>query len=390
MSWIEFSGIVVAIVIYGTLLAMRSRFRDEKTSFVPAGAHRLPSVAVLVPVTGGSADMEECLGSIVCQDYPAYEVVFITRGMEDEAVPVIGRVIDRSAGPGVVRHVISPPARTCGQKNQNLLSGIETLGPDVEVLVFFDGSHVAPPHYLGAIVGPIAKGEAEIATSYHHILPQDGKISSLGRAITVLCLYVLQGIPRISQPWGGSTAISRGLFERLEVAEVWAQNVVDDVSLALLLKESGTVIATVPAAAVSTRPGENSFSDWQSWLVRQLLYLKFCFPGSWAAGGLVLYLLTGLILIEFFRVVKMGAGEDSFGRGLGALLFLMLLSGIGLALRKMHPKPGSPLRWLAAFYANIFMAGWCHVRTLFAREIRWRGIVYRVGPGGKVSGIRRE
>jgi hypothetical protein len=33
------------------------------------------------------------------------------------------------------------------------------------------------------------------------------------------------------------------------------------------------------------------------------------------------------------------------------------------------------------------MASWCHWRTVFTMEMRWRGIVYRVGWRGRVVEI---
>ena len=72
---------------------------------------------------------------------------------------------------------------------------------------------------------------------------------------------------------------------------------------------------------------------------------------------------------------------------LAAALFLAGLTGLCLALRSCHPHPGPWGKWLAAYFAAMGMASWCHLQTLGTMEMRWRGIVYRVGWRGRVVEI---
>ena len=80
-----------------------------------------PPVALIVPVTGGASGLQAQLASLLTQDYPDYQVIFVTHSPADPATPIILDLIRRHPG---ARHVISGRAATCGQKNHNLLAGL--------------------------------------------------------------------------------------------------------------------------------------------------------------------------------------------------------------------------------------------------------------------------
>lgn len=391
MESIELSAVAAAfLVLCGALVAARLQIAGERDKYRPGARGKLPRVAVIVPVTGAAPGMRECLDTIASQDYPDYQVFFVTESAEDAAVPsVLDTIAAARSGPAC-RHVVSGQTRTCGQKNHNILAGIAEAGPDREVFVFCDSSHLAPPDYLELLVQPIASGHTSVATSYHQALPEDMRFATYGRAMSVLLLYILQEIPPLRQPWGGSTAITRKAFEELHVAEVWATNVVDDVSLAMVLKKSAVPVACVPGAMLSTPVRGETVSGWIDWFTRQWLYLKFCFRGSWIAAGAALFAISTLTLWEAARVVLTAAGYLPLETLLPALFFLFAMAVASNMATRLHPRPARKCRWLAALYANIFLAAWCHLRTLFTDELRWRGKTYVVGPHGRIVHIRHQ
>ena len=85
-----------------------------------------PRLAVLVPVTGAAAGLAGRLEALLSQDYPSYQVVFTTRDALDPATSVILSLITRHSR---ARHVVAGPARSCGQKNHNLLAAAEIGRP---------------------------------------------------------------------------------------------------------------------------------------------------------------------------------------------------------------------------------------------------------------------
>ena len=344
-----------------------------------------PAAALLVPVAGTAADLIDNLRSLLSQDYPDYQVIFITRDQEDPATPVIAALIREYPR---ARLILSGPAASCGQKNHNLLAGIKAAGQTPEILVFCDATRLAPADWLQGLVLPIVQGKDEVVSGYFHVLPDDRGLAGWGRAITVLFLYLTKSIPLLNQPWGGATAITRRLFEDLQVARLWATNVVDDVSLAARLQEKRLRVGLAPGESLVTPLSGDTLKSWEDWLTRQWLYLKFCLPGSWLVAGFLCYLLGGLVLFSGMLLLGALLGVYSIFAWPGAV-FLAAFTGLGFLLRTIHPRPPSLPAWLPAFYAAIFMAAWCHLRTWPLGELHWRGITYRVGLKGRVLGINK-
>ena len=270
-----------------------------------------PRVAVLVPVTGAAAGLATRLRRLLSQDYPDYQVVFTTRDAADPATAVI-----RSLLPSFPRsrHVLAGPARGCGQKNQNLLAAVKLVGRAPEILVFCDSNQEASPNWLKALVAPIVRGEAQVSCGFHHVIAAEPGIAALGRAITVLALYLTKSFRRLNQPWGGATAIPRSLFENLDVARLWAENIVDDVSLAARLVRAGIPVVLSPGASLSTLLHHETAAGWQDWLVRQWLYLKFCLPATWLAAGVLVHLLLGLVVLAGVRLLLLPLGAVARAR----------------------------------------------------------------------------
>ena len=355
-----------------------------------------PHVSVLVPVKGIPSGMRRCLEAIVRQDYPCYEVLFITESTHDPAVSVIEEVLaginseEKLSGLVHTGHVISKLATRCGQKNQNLLAALPKIASESEVLVFCDSAHLPRTDWLRHLVAPIAHGEAIAATGYHHGIPEVHTAANMGKAITILALYMLQEIEPITQPWGGNTAIRRDAFERLGIARVWSENVVDDVSLALALEKAGLKATPVPAACMQTPLSKENFASWRSWFERQWLYLKFIYPGTWLSVGLILYCLSFMTALSPLLVVLGVFGIIGLENAVLALFYLCALVWLGLRARRVHPAPGAFWTWMQSFFTVLFMAGLTHAGTIPARELQWRDTVYTVGLHGKVISLKRK
>lgn len=350
-----------------------------------------PKVGLVVPVKDASPGMQACLESLLRQDYPDYEVVFAMQDDQDPALAVVhaaqAAVGDR--GP-TVRTAFAGQARQCGQKNWNQLAGIAALDPGCSILAFCDSTHVAPPHWLRELVRPIALGESVASTAYHHVFPRKRNLASLGRTISVLTLYMMQEIPGITQPWGGSMAISRTTFDQLDVATIWGRTVVDDVSLALKLERAGHKALAVPSARMDTDLPAETMRGWRLWLQRQWLYLKFLFPGSWIAVGLLLYLTLGLLFFDIATLLLAPVGLLPASLLLPAGLHLGGCVVLALYSRRAHPTPGNVIPWLVGYLVTISMAAVSHAMTLPAKKISWRGISYQVGREGTVERIERS
>lgn len=346
-----------------------------------------PRLALIVPVAGSPPGLAERLEALLHQDYPDYQVIFATRDRDDPATGIIASLI---WGKARARLVVAGPAQDCGQKNYNLLAGVRLAGEAPEILAFCDSNQKVPLDFLRRLAAPVARGEKAVTSGYHHIIPGDDRFATWGRAVTVLTLYLTKAVPWLNQPWGGATAIRRDLFNALRVDKLWAETVVDDVSLAARLIQARIPVGISYGADLATPVTGETFASWQSWLFRQWIYLKFYLPGSWLAAGALMYLLAGLTLASVIRLLLAPWGWVTPGTVLISAAFLTGLSALALAMRRQHPHPCSRFLWVAAFFLSLGLATWVHFKTCLTQKIAWRGLVYQVDWRGRVTSIRQD
>jgi ceramide glucosyltransferase len=343
-----------------------------------------PKAALIVPLTGNSPEMPASLESLLRQDYPDYETLFVTRDPEDPATTLVRQLLSRYAK---VRHIVSGPATGCSQKNHNILAALGALDDAVEILVFCDSTHEAPPHFLRELIRPLATGLALITSGFHRIRPGDARVATLGRLQTVLTLHLLHGFAAIALPWGGATAMLRSVFRDSGAGRVLGGNVLDDFPLGIHLRRHGIPTVPVATAILETSLSGQTFQDWDAWLTRQLLYLKYCLPFTWLASTLVGWVLVGPILLGALAALGGMAGQVPPNLALTGLGFLVALTAMAAWCRALVPQKVPLGPWLLAFYANIFMACRCYLKTWRTDTIAWRGISYRVTWGGRVREI---
>jgi hypothetical protein len=373
------------------LLYSRGHVRRSFPGVVPEGSAPAPDswpacprVALIIPLTGNSPEMEAALTSLLTQPYPNYETVLVTRDLDDPATPLVRALLARHPHS---RHIVSGQATGCSQKNRNILAGVNALDDTVEILVFCDSTHQARPNFLPDLIHPLVTGAAVLASGFHRIVAGDARVPTLGQLQTVLTLHLLHGFAFIALPWGGATALLRSAFHAYGIAGVLGQNVLDDFPLGQRLLRFGIQAVPVATAILDTHLAGQTLAGWKTWLTRQLLYLKYCLPCVWLASALVVWVLAGPILMAVLAGLGGMVGLVDPPLALISLGFLLTLTGIGAWCRTLVPHPAPLGSWLLAFYANIFMACWCYIQTWRTHAIAWHGISYRVAWGGRVKKI---
>jgi ceramide glucosyltransferase len=378
------------LLLFSVLLHSRAHVRqsfpgnNSQTSTGTWTWPTYPRVALIVPLTGNSPEMPAALESLLNQPYPNYETLMVTRDPEDTATPLVQEILSRHSR---VRHIVSGPANGCSQKNHNILAGVEALDNTVEILVFCDSTHQAPPNFLRDLIHPLATGQAAMTTGFHRIIPGDLRIPTLGMLQTVLVIHLLHGFHTVVMPWGGATAILRDSFKEYGVAGALRENVLDDFPLGQRLLRFGIRTTPVSTAVLHTDLAGQTRRGWETWLTRQLLYLKYCLPVTWVATSLLAAVLVVPIICAALASLGAILGLVAPPLALVNLGFLLALTALGAWCRTLVPSPVPLGPWLLAFYANIFMAFWCYIKTWLTGIIAWRGISYRVTWGGRVKEI---
>lgn len=341
-------------------------------------------VRMVVPVTGSAPDLEMTLRSLLGQTHPDHEVVMVTRDDEDPATPVVRRLC---RGFAHARHVLAGRTVKCGQKNHNLIRGLEAAGARPEVLVFCDANHHAPPHFLESLVRPIEERRAVLVGGFHRVLAEDGALGTLGMLISVMAIHMLHAVPFITQPWGGAMAVSREAFETLGIRRIWAETVVDDYALGIRFLQAGIRSRPVAEACLLTRLSGWSVGRWVTWLQRQLMYFKVFQPVLWISAAPVAVIL--IFPLSFSAGALLGAVTGWAGPevALPAAVFLLAFLGLAFLIRRLVPEEIPRPLWAAAFVLMHFITAWCYGSTWLNRRMVWRGIAYDVGWGGKVKKV---
>jgi hypothetical protein len=331
--------------------------------------------------------MDAALRSLLEQDYPNYEVVFVTAETEDPAAPHLEALAEEFSH---ARHVTAGRATHCGQKNHNILCGVAALGKDADIYAFCDSTHSARRDFLRELTRPVAAGETAFSTGYHAVDALDDQPVTLGYQITVTFMRLLQAASVFTQPWGGAMSMSRQAFERYGVEELWASNVVDDCSLAGLLAARRGHMRLCPAALLLTPAASHDREHWVAWFDRQILFLKFCTPAMWRLAGLGLLLLfaptlCSLALLVFWPIAC--APAWTVPAAAAHMLFLLYFA---LVLRDFSPRRAPAPAWLRAYALTYWLLGWTYARSIACRRLRWHDTTYHVGAGGRVISLDNQ
>ena len=246
------------IVIWLGVLSLRSGFnfaayvRREIARPIPDFA---PFASVIAPCRGLEQGFSENLIALFQQDYPAYEIIFVTDRSEDPSLRVIAEVMTASRD---VNHVsasvvIAGPASDSGQKVRNLREAVSKTDERSEVIVFVDTDARPHPGWLASLVAPLKDKHIGAATGYRWFVPVAGGLATHLRSVWNASIASALGASGDKNfCWGGSTAIRKATFEKLEVAERWCGSVSDDFTMTRVLQQAGLPIQFVPACLVAS------------------------------------------------------------------------------------------------------------------------------------------
>ena len=356
--------IVLGVILFlQSLLALAAALRFSRYSLRearPRASRYQPKSVIIVPCKGLEHDFEENIRALFGQEYRDYEIIFTTESESDPAHGVLSRLIkNHSRRPAWL--VIAGEAKNRGQKVHNLLAAIDMLNSidrRAEVIVFADSDARVSKNWLSELVAPLGDKRIGATTGFRWYLPVNGGLNSLLLSVWNSSALSLLG-ERSSFAWGGSTAIRRETFDRLNIKQRWQGALSDDYALSGAIHEAGQRIKFVSHCLVASH-ADASFSELLEFSTRQMRITRVYAPRLWqiAAVSHCLYNLTfwgGLIWL----IATAFAGKLSF-------LPAALLTGIFLL--------GATTGWTRAVVA---------AQLLFANRARiqkhWWGYVL-LGP----------
>jgi len=355
-----------------------------------------PFVSVIVPTRGLDQGLHENLTALFQQEYPNYEIIFVTDEKSDPSVSVIEEV-KRSVASATrrlhkkkisTRVVIAGAAVYSGQKVHNLRVAVGQIDSRSEVLVFVDADARPQVHWVTSLVAPLHDQLMGAATGYRWFIPLHGGLAS--HLCSVWNASIASALGESDDKnfcWGGATAIRRDTFERLNIRKRWRGTVSDDFALTNALKEAHMPIHFVPACLTASLE-DCTFRELVEFTTRQLKITRVYAPHLWKAAliGSLLFVLV------FFGGIVLVSARALLGRSfwlpllllcvifvLGALKAYVRLRAVQLPLAKYSRElsrtlPAHLLLWPITSALLLYNG----IAAMFSRRIEWRGIRYEL------------
>jgi ceramide glucosyltransferase len=349
-----------------------------------------PYASIIAPCRGLDQGLASNLEALFRQDYPAYEIIFVTGSRDDPALAVVENVRREFSSEIHIasRVVIAGEAVDCGQKVHNLRAAVGVADAKSEIFVFVDSDARPRPLWLRSLVEPLADERMGAATGYRWFLPERGNFASRLRAVWNASIASALG-ERAEKNfcWGGSTSIRRVTFERSGVLEEWRGALSDDFAMMRALQRARLPIHFVPDCLTVTHEDCSSL-ELLEFTTRQLKITRVYAPHFW----LVVLFSNLLFVLIFFGGLGLIITRALLGLSFALpLVFIIALYALG-SLKAY-------LRWRAVSiplaqyktklrrdaFAHLFLWPLASVLYLYnalaallSRRIRWRGITYEL------------
>ena len=379
--------ILAALLIYFSYKSFRggidylNYFKREIAKPLP---ETTPFVTIFAPCRGVDQGMLENLDALLSQDYPEYEVVFIVDEESDEATKLIEAAWREARRQ--VKLVVAPKATDSSQKVTNLREGVEYADENSEIFVFVDSDARPSREWLRSLVAPLADHKIGAATGYRWFISRRETIASELRNMWNASIASALGANRASNfCWGGSTAIRRETFDRLDIRERWRGTVSDDFTLTHAIQDAGLEIYFVPRALTASVE-DCGVRELFEFATRQMKITRVYAPKYWTLSFLGAGLFT-IVMLTSFAIMIFSRKND--WPVVAAMLTILLVTVFSIgkswyrmqAVRLVLPQHAAKLRrqmlpqlTLWAVTPPLFLYN-C-IAASMSRSIDWRGTNY--------------
>jgi cellulose synthase/poly-beta-1,6-N-acetylglucosamine synthase-like glycosyltransferase len=363
-----------------------------------------PFASIIAPCKGLDEGLGENLAALLEQDYPEYEVIFVVDDENDPAVAVIEGLMNRrdaetrrnkgsdSVSPRLcgekARVAIAPKTIDSSQKVENLREAVLRVSNESAVLVFVDSDARPTKDWLRRLIAPLADENIGSTTGYRwFISPRPNFASEMRSAWNASIASALGPNRKGNFCWGGSTAIRRETFDKLNIRDKWQGVLSDDFALTKAVKVAGLDIHFVPHALIASVES-CTFREMLEFTTRQMKITRVYAPHLWKLSLFGSSLFTVVMLAAF--AIAIFSKQNDF-RVIAAIVTIILVSFFSIGKSWLRLNAASlvlnqyshDLRkqflpqntfWLLTpplFFYNSLAA-------LFSRRMTWRGLRYEL------------
>jgi ceramide glucosyltransferase len=348
--------------------------------------HFTPKAAIISPCKGAESSLEDNLRALFEQDYPDYEIVFVIASNDDAARPIIERLIAQHLRPKA-RLVIAQANEGRSEKVNKLLAALDHTSFDSEAFVFVDSDARTHTAWLRALISELRDSRVGAATGYRWHIPERGGFWSALLSAWNGSVATTLGDHARNFAWGGSTAMLKATFERIDVRSRWQQALSDDYALTRAVRQAGLSIKFAPRCLLPSRE-DASFRQLLEFTTRQVTITRVYRPSVWWTG-LISHLLFNSIFFGGLALLLVGVIRGADARlpvAMLAAIYLLgtikgaLRLGAARAILQADSREITGLWWMFCLLwplvSILFLYNF--VKSATTRRIEWRGIVYEM------------
>lgn len=386
LTWFFLPFVVVSYLCACLLVFLAIRYRARlRTTAIDSNPGYSPKAAVIVPCKGLDLSFENNVLVLLEQDYPDYEVIFVTADRDDPAYSCLEQLVVRF--PDRARLTTAGVASQRSQKVHNQLAALQIADRSSEVYVFVDSDGRPDARFLKHLIAPLLDPQVGATTGYRWFVPIHRRLLEILVALWGAIVASVQADPQFTQLWGGAMAIRRQLFETLNVTQVWSRASTDDDALTRILLREGVPIVFVPRCFVLSTV-DYSVGQFMAWGTRQVLLMRVYLPQMWRQ----LFALTvfsalapvaGLVLTIVALTTNpniLAVGLILAATGLGSVIATAIIARSTESFLAALGQSVTPLAWWD------FLAGPVEALALLAqfiqsgltRRLTWRDVTYEL------------
>lgn len=382
-----FFSILLIHFSYKSLLGGIKYLKFFRRELAKAETDFAPFVSIIAPCRGLDEDLEENLSALFRQNFPKYEIVFAVDDEKDEAVSVIKNLI--AENPQITaKLIVARKTKDSSQKVENLREAVLNVSDKSEIFVFVDSDARPVENWLKNLIAPLQDEKIGAATGYRWFISKKRNLASELRSVWNASIASALGENVKSNfCWGGSMAMRRKVFEKLEMREKWRGTLSDDFAVTRAMKDANLPVFFVPQALTASVE-DCTFSEFLEFTTRQMKITRVYAQNLWIASFIGSGIFNLVWIWGIFNLIFLDKSSFSFWFTSLTLLLVSVfsigkswlrLNAVKLVLDKYKyqlNKQFTPqnVLWIltpSIFFYNAF-------RALISRKIVWRGISYEL------------
>ncbi|MEM7697085.1 MAG: glycosyltransferase [Verrucomicrobiota bacterium] len=397
-------GLLVAVIRVGTFpIAMH--FQQKRWG---KPVKKQEPVALILPAKGFALPhTTRVLNKLFAQDYPHYRVIVAFESWDDPIAQYLCEQLDLSQNRPTWRHpemganlrevalVCSGESEDEGQKVHNQRAAIAELTTEDRIIVFADADIEIDSTWLGKLVAPLNHGTHAFSTSYRWLVPRRPSFASQ-LASTINASITTQGGPEWSSfLWGGTMAMTRDAFDKIDVPGLLRGSLNDDLRISKVARKAGNRIAFVRSLITPTKV-DFTLSSFLEFARRQYTQVRFFSPILYTCANIILagYVIGLLSIVAaivagvFWAWVPLAAAYllDQVRACLRQRVYLKLFQSEHIRKRLLAAS------WLEHMLTPLWLViHWLIIASTWKKQtIDWAGIRYRIVSNSETEVLHRN